>query len=448
MKRFNTIGTAGKAVLRNMITSTFLLMFFTLTFTTAASAAELVVNGGFEEPVVPVGQDVDFGWMTYYGENYTGDPDCSAPKIDKCNDGTLVPGWSVFWTDDLLNNEQLNPGRLEIQSGEIDTPDFKVPPAYDGSLQKAELDSHHRVDDDGNRLANNNVTIAQVIPTCPLTAYEFSYAWQSRTDVIGDNDVRVVLDEETVAMHQQNLGWEKETIPFISNDTDGTLLLFGSIGTDTTLGMYLDDVSVIGPDGSYPEDCSLVCDEKPVELTLRYNGTDGSDHDQDWNQVIVFPKDVVGSFPENATILVYGHNKKFPAFLGKFDVSTGEFFTVSGPKNRIPPRLVFVIYRDDKHPEKETFYGTRDDHSSDDDSCSAGDGYAAFYGEDPSTKTRDDDSSSRKDDDSSSRKDDDSSSGKSCGKKPVQIVSFHTSCSQPLNAGDKFGGITVWSAKH
>jgi hypothetical protein len=88
------------------------------------------------------------------------DDDCpvsipALPDDDKCNDDVRVPGWEVFWTDDLLHNQQLNPGRVEIQSVESNTPNAPVPPAYDGTLQKAELDSHHRVDEDGNPLHNN-----------------------------------------------------------------------------------------------------------------------------------------------------------------------------------------------------------------------------------------------------------------------------------------------------
>ena len=143
--------------------------------------------------------------------------------------------------------------------------------------------------------------------------------------------------------------------------------------------MFLDEVSVTGPDGSLLEPCTLVCDDKPIELTLRYDGNDFSDHDQTSNEVIIYPE-VVPSFPTDAVIKVYGHKKKSPQLLGEYDVPIDGFFTVKGPHNRIPPRLTFQIY----HP---------DDLEN-----------------------------------------------------PVQTVIFHTSCSQPMNAGDEFGAITVWSA--
>jgi hypothetical protein len=382
MNHFKTNGIAGKGILSTQLTSALLLMLSVFTLTTAASAAELVTNGGFEDPVVPTNPDTGFGWMTYYGENFSGPADCTAPQLNNCNDGTLVPGWLVFWTDDLVNAEQANPGRIELQRGEI-TP--FIPPAYDGTAQKAELDSHHRVNESGERLDNNNVTIAQVLPTCPLTGYTLNYAWKSRTTMKGDNDVRVFINLEQLRILGLNDDWEEETEYFTSDNSYETLLLFGSIGTESTRGMYLDEVSVTGPDGSDPGNCSLVCDDKPFELTLRYDGDEDSDNNQSGNEVIIIPEDVEGSFPAHATIKVFGHQWKNPMLLGTFeDVPIDGFFTVSGPKKRIPPRMTFEIWDDDATE----------------------------------------------------------------GDLPVQTVTFHTSCSQPLDAGDEFGAITVWSAEN
>ena len=77
MKRFNAYSVAGKAVLNTLLTSALLLVLSGFTLTTAVSAAELVVNGGFEKPEVPIGTNA-FGWMTYYGENQPlgADDDC------------------------------------------------------------------------------------------------------------------------------------------------------------------------------------------------------------------------------------------------------------------------------------------------------------------------------------------------------------------------------------
>lgn len=376
MKRFISEGVVRKTTLSSKLASAFLLILSTSFLATSAFAAELVTNGGFESPVVPTFPDSDTGWATYYGENYPYDPDhpdfvpCdpSHPEYGMCIDDARVTGWAVFWTDDLVNSQQLTPGRLEIQRGDIGG----AAPLHGD--QKAELDSHHRIDND-----NTNVTIVQLLPTCPFTAYELSYGWKSRTEEEGDNDVRVWVNDDELAIHEQNSDWRMEKHYFVSDGSDETLLLFGSIGDETTMGMYLDEVSVTGPDGSDAEPCTLVCDDKPIELTLRYDGDDFSDHDQSGNEVIISPE-VVETFPTDAVIEVYGHKWKSPQLLDTFEVSIDDFFTVKGPRKRIPSRLTFKIY-------------------------------------DPLDL-----------------------------KNPVQTVTFHTSCSQPLNAGDEFGAITVWSA--
>jgi len=373
MKFFYAPGAVVCAARRFKLASVLSLIVFTLTFSSLVSAAELVVNGGFEQPVV----DPALRWMTLYGENQPlGEPgDCpqdqTAPDWVHCNEDMRVPGWSVYWTDDLLNNRQVTPGRLEIQYGTIDGIG-----ACDGTLQKAELDSHHRQGSD-----NNNVTIAQFLPTCPLTGYTLTYGWKSRTqDPLDprDNDVRVVINDKVVAFHDQNDDWKMEKIRFFSDGSDETLLLFGSIGTETTLGMYIDEVSVTGPDGD-EEPCTRVCDDKPMELTLLYDGDDDTNHRQTGKEVIIYPE-VVPSYPENAVIKVYGHNVKKPQLLGTFNVAKNGLFTVVGPRKRIPPRMVFEIY-----------------HSNNLEN-------------------------------------------------PFQTIMFHTSCSQPMEAGDEFGAITIWSA--
>jgi hypothetical protein len=367
MKRFNARSIAGKALLNTLLTSVLLLVLSAFTLTTTASAAELVANGGFEVPVV----NPDYGWATYFGENYSGSPNYCPPISKTCINGTLAPGWDVFWTDDLINARQLSPGRLEIQTG--DTSNI---PAFEG-LQKAELDSHHRP---GN--PNKNITISQFLPTCPGADYTLTYAWKSRIDGEGhenDNDVRVYIDTTEVNQHKANRDWLVETVYFTADYSGETLILFGSIGDETTTGMFLDNISVTA-DGEDLENCSPICGNKPKKITLRYDGDDDSDHNQSGNEVTITTP--TADFPEMATIKVYGHKWKRPQYLGSFDRKIGEFLTVSGPRNRIPPRLTFEIY--DYQPEEDDL--------------------------------------------------------------PIQTVTFHTSCSQPLESGDEFGAITVWSA--
>ena len=360
MKSFNIKSVALKASLKGKFVPALLLVLCSFAITTAASAANIVVNGGFEEPIV------EDRWMTYHGDGYDGGQDCPDNSSTHCNDGTTVPGWSVFWTDLLHLNASNVEGRLELQRGLVGGSN-----AHDGS-QKAELDSHHRMDSN-----NNNVSIGQLLPTCPLSVYTLQYAWKSRTEDSGDNDVQVLIADNIVNTHMQNDAWDTENIDFLSPDADETLLAFVSTGTESTKGMFLDHVSVIGPDGSNPENCSLVCDNKPKTLTLRYDGDEDSNHDQSGNEVIIFPETGV-VFPNQVRIEVYNHKKKNPTMIDAFTVNIGETFDVTGSKQRIPPRLTFVISTTD------------DEH--------------------------------------------------------LQTVQFHTSCSQPLNAGDEFGAITVWDA--
>ena len=383
MKRLISFGVAGTAVHRRYFVPAILLVFCSLTLVTTAPAAELVTNGSFETPVVT---PEELGWATFYGENQPSNApdDCPLDNASEhCDDDERIPGWKVFWTDLIIGPQVLEPGRLELQNNTI----TGLPDAKSGE-QKAELDSHHRVDSD-----DNNATILQFLPTCPRSTYTLSYWWKSRTTLEHDNDVRVVIGDSIVRMHTLNTDWEKEEYNFVSGDSYETGLAFASIGDSTTHGMFLDDVSVTGRLGGSIEACpgpgpvpDPICEDgKPQVLTLLYDGNAFSQHDQEGNEVIITdpPVDAGGKaipFPNPALVKIYDHKKKDPKQLGSFTLEWGELFDVSGPHNRIPPRLKFEII-------------------------------------DPKTN------------------------------EVFQTVQFHTSCSQPLDALDEFGGITVWAAK-
>ena len=285
MKRFNICGGAVKAVVRFKFVPVILLVFSTLSFTTTVPAAELVVNGGFEVPdltdlnIFPVGTRAEEkGWTTFYGQNYVGP--CTADVWEvECNDDILIPGWSVWWTDTLfiedpnnpgtfIPNPNPEPGRVEIQNNTLPDrvnpliPGWNIhranqnPPLPPLALisyakfgeQKAELDSHDRIDPlTGDMLRDHNVSIAQELLTCPNQPYLLTYYWRSRTTVPGDNDVRVVVGDTIVRVNTLTADWQKETVHFVSDDTYETVIAFVSIGDGTTQGMSLDGVSVIGP---------------------------------------------------------------------------------------------------------------------------------------------------------------------------------------------------------
>lgn len=63
MKRFNVNMVVNKAIYTSLFTSAIMLFISGFAFTPAALAAELVINGGFEDPVVTSPKN----WTTYFG---------------------------------------------------------------------------------------------------------------------------------------------------------------------------------------------------------------------------------------------------------------------------------------------------------------------------------------------------------------------------------------------
>jgi len=376
MQYSNSIHVAVKATNSMKFIPVFLLIFGSFTFAQFALAAEVVVNGGFEEPVVTHDQ----GWMTYYGQNATPDH-CGNLGEDECSGGTLIPGWSAIWTDTLFTTN--DPGRIEIQRDNPPDPPIAGCPAYEG-LQKAELDSHHRGDSE-----DNNVTIYQGLETCPRTPYVFTYKWKARLQEPGNSDLDVLINDIVLTEHRSfGDSWESEIHHFISSDSNLTALAFQSVGDSNTLGVFLDDISVQGADGSDPQLCDepeSICGDKPFALTLLYDGDlNGTDfYTQSGNDVFIQTEAGVTDLPTFAKIKVFDHKKRrTELFNGTVEI--GDIFEVSGPRRRIPPKLIFEIY-----------------------SIEEGTGVL----------------------------------------ERVQTVRFHTSCSQPLSVGDEFGGIVVWSAE-
>ena len=93
VKRFNVKMVTQKRVINTSLFASVIVLFLSgFTLAPAVMAAELVVNGGFEEPVVTDPKN----WTTYFGENYTAGIATCPPGDTRCNDGTLVPGWGCF----------------------------------------------------------------------------------------------------------------------------------------------------------------------------------------------------------------------------------------------------------------------------------------------------------------------------------------------------------------
>ena len=380
MKRFNVNMVVNKATYPNLLTSAIVLFMSGFAFTSAAWSAELVSNGGFEEPVVTSEKN----WTTYFGENYTAGI-ATCPLLDTtCDDSTRIPGWVAIWSESMHEYpddiSKWLPGRIELQRDPEDPACAIANCAAKQGFQKAELDSHHRLDS-----PDNNVTIFQGIKVCPRTPHVFTFSWKARLDIPGNSDLEVLIDDVILSEHIEFYPtWKDETFNFVSGDSGFTTLAFHSCGDPDTRGVFLDAISLIGPDGSEEEPCpdpDICADDKPRVLTLLYDAdVNGMDqHDQVSDEVIVAPA-VVPDFPDPAYIKVFGQNKnKGALFSGIYNI--GDFIEISGPKNRIPSRLKFEIWSMEEPVEL------------------------------------------------------------------VQTVQFHTSCSQPLYVGDEFGAIVVWSAE-
>ena len=336
MKRFNVNLVASKAI-NTLFTAAIVLFLasFTLVPFAAAADVELIVNGSFEKPVVTR----HAGWMTYFGKNYTSGI-ATCPAGDKhCNDGTLIPGWSVLWSHPIVSDPMWipDPGRIELQS---DRGGLIANCAAKEGFQKAELDSHHRL---GNT-SDNNATIYQVLETCPGLEYTFKYSWKGREDVAGMSDLDVLIDDVLLTQHVTfNPDWATETHYFTANPQGLSIVAFHSCGDGTTLGIFLDDISVIGPDPEFCDELYDICefDEKPISLTLLYDGNDDTNHHQVSDEVIIDPP-VVTNYPDPAHIVIFGNNKNKDAlYAGTYAI--GDRIVITGPRNRIPSRLKFEI---------------------------------------------------------------------------------------------------------
>ena len=431
MQNLNSIHSTRNATNRRHLIPVFLLVLLAAIFTTGVPAAELIVNGNFEEHALadktlfpPGTRAANQGWTTFYGPNYLPDICTSHPWEVECNNDLLIPGWTVLWTDSLVIEDPANPGefitnpnpepgRIEIQSNFLTTLMFGIDAAKLGN-QKAELDSHDRLDPITHQPDRcSNISIAQEFEVCPHTAYQLTYWWKSRTKIIGDNDVRVVADTTRVRIHELTDSWQQETINFVTDDTGWSNVAFVSIGTAETHGMSLDGVSIIGPNPLFEEcppppgrceTCERVepgwvdpntcepcvpwaplysksgkkllngcgyCDthNRPTILTLLYDGNDESFHAQPSDKAGAVPE-VVDSYPVTALIRI--SNEKDGTLLWEGSVKIGEVFDV------VPVTEMMVEIFD--------------------------------------------------------------------GPTLVQTIRFHASCSKPLEIFDQFGGITIWFA--
>jgi len=88
------------------------------------------------------------------------------------------------------------PGRIELQRDSTD-PDDAIAncPAKKG-FQKAELNSHHRLNN-----PDTNVTIFQGIEVCPRTPHLLTFSWKARLEIPGNSDLDVLIDDVVLSAH-------------------------------------------------------------------------------------------------------------------------------------------------------------------------------------------------------------------------------------------------------
>lgn len=167
-------------------------------------------------------------------------------------DGTSGLGWTVEWetgVNTFNGNPRPNPALQELHENVLG-------PAAEGD-QYTELDS----DWDGPSGSLNGepalVKIYQNIATDIGTTYELRYAYSPRPNTaIGDNLLRVRINGSEVQTQQLAgagaIVWQYYTHVFTAT-TATTKIEFAGGGTNNSLGVFLDDVSLrsIGKDVSY-----------------------------------------------------------------------------------------------------------------------------------------------------------------------------------------------------
>jgi hypothetical protein len=181
-------------------------------------AEELVVNGGFETPIVTATQ-----------------------KWDIYDSGTAGLDWVVEWYDgstSYAGQTRPEPAHLELHRGVLGN-------AYSGE-QYAELDTDW--DGPGGSLSNEpaSVKIYQDIPTIPGQTYNIKFYFSPRPDH-PENILEFSWNGEVKATASaaggSSTNWTEYNYNFTAASTT-TRLQFIEKGTPDSLGSFLDDASV------------------------------------------------------------------------------------------------------------------------------------------------------------------------------------------------------------
>ncbi len=119
--------------------------------------------------------------------------------------------------------------------------------AYSGN-HYVELDSHPGPD------SNSSMSIDLMLDGGD---YRLDFMYTPRTSVLGDNGIRVLVDEVEVLsiddFRQPGTDWEQYTLALLGLDAGLHTLTFSAFGIENTLGGFLDDISLESTTAPIPE---------------------------------------------------------------------------------------------------------------------------------------------------------------------------------------------------
>jgi len=183
--------------------------------------AELISNGGFEEPIV------------------------GTPQLWNIFISSIIPGWNIEWMS-------LEPSNYGGYDRPIDA-NIELHRGVNGWLsyeaqQYAELDSDWYGPGHSQSGEPASIKIYQEINTISGQNYEINFAFSPRPSTGADNNtLQLSIDEvvkDTISgIGSSNTVWSNNTYQFTASNSK-TKIQFADLGTSDSLGTFLDAVSV------------------------------------------------------------------------------------------------------------------------------------------------------------------------------------------------------------